>query len=552
MRTRPADSAIAESTEPPPEPAKVRIAVLLDSPTPAPWATAVIEALRRNPDIQVQAMVIAHQSSKSEPSPSLLFRCYSILDSLRIPGGKRRNGVSSGLPILPVIPLELTSEGQRLNGTALTKLKELDSDILLNLAVRHSVRELAEATKSGIWEFRSRGVALQVNPYLGFWEVYQNEPITKVSLAAVSPSGEEKEIAESGLRTHGNSLSINRAQALRCAPILVRYGINWLRKQATEERLNHRPRQEAHTNGHSRSPRGPEILRFGLRNCASIIKGRATARSRKLQWSIGITSAAPASLSSRHLANARWLTPDSSRFFADPFPIEHQGRKYIFFEELPFTSRKGRIAVIELLPDGTLSAPRTVLETGFHLSYPLVFEEQGKLYMLPEQSSTDRIALYEAVSFPDVWKQAKVLVEGFAGIDSSLLQHRGRWWLFTSLGDLGNQDNNLHVFHAKSLWDRFEPHPLNPVKMDISSSRMAGKLFFDGETLIRPAQNCSSRYGGSVVFHEVTRLSEKHYEERALREVLPSPESPFGLGFHTVNSSGSITMVDGLRVLDAP
>jgi hypothetical protein len=482
----------------------------------------------------------------------LLFRCYSILDSLRVPGGKGQNGASSGFPILPVIPLELTTESQRLNRSALTKLKELDSDILLNLAVRHSVRQLAATTKFGIWEFRSRGVALHMNPYLGFWEVYQNEPITKVSLAAVSPSGEAKEIAESGLRTHGNSLSINRAQALGCAPILVRYGVDWLRKQAPEKRLNHRSPQEAKMNGHSRSPRGPEIVLFGLRNCASIIKGRATTRRRKLQWSIGITSAAPASIDSRHLANARWLTPDSSRFFADPFPIEHQGRKYIFFEELPFSSQKGRIAVIELLPDGTLTAPRTVLETGFHLSYPFVFEEQGKLYMLPEQSSTGRIALYEAVSFPGVWKEVKVLVEGFAGIDSSLLRHRGRWWLFTSLGEHGNQDNNLHIFHAKGLWDRFEPHPLNPVKMDISSSRMAGKLFFDGETLVRPAQNCSNRYGGSVVFHEITGLSEKHYEERALREVLPSPESPFGLGFHTVNSTGSFTMVDGLRALDTP
>jgi hypothetical protein len=552
MRTNPADLALAESNAPPPVPAKVRIAVLLDSTAPAPWAAAVIEALRRNPDVQVQAIVIAHEPSKPEPSPSLLFRCYSILDSLRVPGGKGRNGASSGLPILPVIPLELTSEGQRLNSRALSKLKELDSDILLNLAVRHSVRELTEATKFGIWEFRSRGLPLHMNPYLGFWEVYQNEPITKVSLAAVSPSGEEKEIAESGLRTHGNSISINRAQALRCAPILVRYGVNWLRRQAPEQRLNHRPHQEAQTNGHPRSPRDPELVLFGLKNCASILKGRATTRGRKLQWSIGITSSAPANLNSRHLASARWLTPDSSRFFADPFPIEHRGRKYIFFEELPFSSQRGRIAVIELLPDGTLTTPRTVLETGFHLSYPFVFEEQGKLYMLPEQSSTDRIALYEAVSFPDVWKQTKVLVEGFAGIDSSLLQHRDRWWLFTSLGEHGNQDNNLHVFHAKSLWDRFKPHPLNPVKMDISSSRMAGKLFFDGEKLLRPAQNCSSRYGGSVVFHEVTRLSEKHYAERALREVLPAPESPFGVGFHTVNSAGSFTMVDGLRVLDAP
>ena len=326
--------------------------------------------------------------------------------------------------------------------------------------------------------------------------------------------------------------------------------MSWLRQQAKDEQLHPEPAPKLKSNGHLRSPGTPQLVLFGLKSCASIVKGRTTARGRKLQWSIGMASAAPAVLSSSDLAKARWLAPDTGRFFADPFPIQHHGRSYIFFEELLYSTYVGRIAVVEALSDGTVTEPRTVLETGFHLSYPFVFEAEGKLWMLPEQSSSDQILLYEAVLFPDVWRPWKVLVDRFAGIDSSLLHHEGRWWLFTSLGEHGNQDNNLHLFHAPTLWDRFEPHPLNPVKMDISSSRMAGKLFYDGEKLIRPAQNCSARYGGSVVFHEVTALTKKHYQERPLREVLPSTQSPFGLGFHTVNSCGELTTVDGLRFLD--
>src|SRR5262249_50370649 len=183
----------------------------------------------------------------------------------------------------------------------------------------------------------------------------------------------------------------------------------------------------------------PQLVLFGLKSCASIVKGRTTTRGRKLQWSIGIASADPAELGSSDLARARWLAPDAARFFADPFPIWHQGQHYIFFEELLYSSSKGRIAVVEVPPDGTVTKPRTALDTAFHLSYPFVFEAEGKLWMLPEQSSTNQIVLYEAVSFPDLWKPRKVLVDGFAGIDSSLLQHQGRWWLFTSLGEHGNQ-----------------------------------------------------------------------------------------------------------------
>src|SRR5215471_11027216 len=226
MRISPTDP-VPKSAQSCSSSAKIRVAVILASPAPAPWALASLNWLLHNADVVVQGVLVPRKSSN--PSAGLLYRWYSLLDSLRLRGGRAGNGVHSWNGSVPIVPVEVGSDGM------FTALKKLGPDLLLNLGLRGSVRELASLTQFGAWEFRSGGVALHSNPYLGFWEIYDNEPITKVSLAAVRPSGDEKTIAESGLRTHRNSLAINRAQALGCTPILLRYGIGWLRQQARDE-----------------------------------------------------------------------------------------------------------------------------------------------------------------------------------------------------------------------------------------------------------------------------------------------------------------------------
>ena len=179
MRTSPT-GPVSKSAQSWSSSAKLRVAVILASPAPAPWAAASLNWLLQNPDVEVKGILVPRSSSN--PSPGLLYRWYSLLDSLRL-RGKARNGVHSWNGSVPSVEVE--PDGMS------TALKNLGPDLLLNLGLRGSVRELASLTKFGAWEFRSGGVALHSNPYLGFWEIYDNELITKVSLAAVGPSGDE-------------------------------------------------------------------------------------------------------------------------------------------------------------------------------------------------------------------------------------------------------------------------------------------------------------------------------------------------------------------------
>src|SRR5438093_7937280 len=58
----------------------------------------------------------------------------------------------------------------------------------------------------------------------------------------------------------------------------------------------------------------------------------------------------------------------AGRFWADPFPIEHEGTGYVFVEE--FVNRRGKahIAVAQV-ENGVWKSPRKVLERDYHLSY---------------------------------------------------------------------------------------------------------------------------------------------------------------------------------------
>ena len=97
----------------------------------------------------------------------------------------------------------------------------------------------------------------------------------------------------------------------------------------------------------------------------------------------------------------RELPDDRSRFYADPFPIERDGRMFLFVEDFAHAAGYGVISVVEFDANGPVGTPRPVLDTGSHLSYPFVFEHEGRVWMVPESGAAGTIDLYRADRFPE-------------------------------------------------------------------------------------------------------------------------------------------------------
>ena len=262
-------------------------------------------------------------------------------------------------------------------------------------------------------------------------------------------------------------------------------------------------------------------------------------------WGIGVVPAPIASfLTHPPLGDAvRWLPrPRSGEFYADPFGSVHQGRTWLFFEHFDRDLGRGVLAGCEMLGSGAISPPVRILDPGVHSSYPFVFEHEGFLYCIPETGAAGEIALYRAEGLPGPWRRVGALVEEFAGYDSTICHHDGRWWLWST-----NRRSELFLWHAPRPEGPFTPHRANPVKLNVGCTRGAGTPFVSGGRLFRPAQDGSVTYGGRLVIFEVTLMTTEAYEERLVTAVEPDPKGPYPKGLHTLSAVGDLTLIDGKR-----
>ncbi|WP_324759920.1 glucosamine inositolphosphorylceramide transferase family protein [Haloarcula sp. GH36] len=262
-------------------------------------------------------------------------------------------------------------------------------------------------------------------------------------------------------------------------------------------------------------------------------------------WSIGVTDTPiEAVVADPAGTDFEWFPlPDSRRFVADPFPVRIDGDPYLLFEEFPFDTSKGVISALSLDDDLSFANTEVVFEQPFHLSYPYAFVHDGSTYVTPEMAEGNEIRLYE-LHGPAEWDHVETLVPDVMGIDPTVIQHDGRWWLFCTLLD-ELPETNLHVYHAPELRGDWVPHANNPVKTDVRSVRPAGTPWTEDGTLYRPGQYCAGGYGKRVVVNRVDRLTPTAFEETVVGELVPDADGPYAGGRHTLAANEDITVIDG-------
>jgi hypothetical protein len=189
-----------------------------------------------------------------------------------------------------------------------------------------------------------------------------------------------------------------------------------------------------------------------------------------------------------------------------------------------------------------------VLSSGVHLSYPFVFEDGGDMWMVPESSGARTIDLYRATSFPDGWRIERTLVSGVEASDATLFKNAGRWWMMATVRDgEGSCSDALHIWSASSLCGPWIPHRRNPVLIDISAARPAGRVVLRDDRLIRPVQDCRDGYGAALALAEITRLDNDCFEQSIITTLKPGNAWP-GRRLHTLNRAGRLECIDGSAI----
>jgi hypothetical protein len=246
----------------------------------------------------------------------------------------------------------------------------------------------------------------------------------------------------------------------------------------------------------------------------------------------------------------QWLlNPPADSFWADPFPVEQDGRVWILLEVLPFTTQCGYLAAVELFADGSHGEAQTIMNTGSHLSYPFILNYQGDIYMLPEAGASREVTLWKCEQFPDRWTKAATLLTDVCFTDATLIEHNGLWWLFLTLGEEDGicLNDELSVYYADSPFGVWTAHKDNPIKSDARNARPAGNLFHRDGVLYRPSQDCGTGYGKATVLNRIDRLDSDHFSETAVGRI----DADWRAGClcaHTLSRSEHYWAIDGLHL----
>lgn len=247
------------------------------------------------------------------------------------------------------------------------------------------------------------------------------------------------------------------------------------------------------------------------------------------------------------------LYPPPTTFWADPFLWQRDGRYYIFFEDFPYATWRGRISVLEIDAAGKqIGEPMPVLEEPYHLSYPFLFEYEGELYMMPEKCLQGRVDVYRCTRFPDQWVCQRTLISGLKIVDSTLIEHDGRWWLLAAAKQGRVRINeSLFAFYADSpLSEHWTAHPLNPLVRNLTCGRPGGRIMQDSAgRLLRPAQDCLRRYGYGLHLQQILELTPTTYREQTLWSAMAPAINPHWRAMHHLDRHQGMMVMDAQRLI---
>ena len=235
------------------------------------------------------------------------------------------------------------------------------------------------------------------------------------------------------------------------------------------------------------------------------------------------------------------VTPNP--YVADPFLFVRDGVAYLFYETLK--AKKGVLGCFRR-ENGAWKDLGVVLEEPWHLSYPQVFEEDGKVFMIPESCdfrggfSRGAVRLYEPADFPFGWQEtAKLIEEPFS--DSTLYRRDGRYYLSC---DREHPGESAELWQSLSLTGPWTRHPQSANHSQSKRLRRCGGAFQERDgRLFRIAQDCNGAYGKRLFKVPVEQLTPTEYRE--------GPAELFHTGMrHTYNCAqtpeGFMEVVDEL------
>lgn len=211
---------------------------------------------------------------------------------------------------------------------------------------------------------------------------------------------------------------------------------------------------------------------------------------------------------------------------ADPFLFVREDTLYLFYEEQTRYPGKGVLKMTSTKDLKNWTKDIIVLKEPFHLSYPFVFEYNGKTYLMPETGHNRDIRLYEMSDDMSSCRYVKTLLAGENYVDSCIFRHDGVNYLFTAVKN--GPDYEARIYIGDNNLDNWQLHPASPISTDNKDARCGGSIITTNGSNYRIAQDCSGLYGGGLGANLIECLTPAAYRESKCRSLFPNKKYRHG------------------------
>jgi hypothetical protein len=535
---------------------RVRVALLLDSLTQPRWVSNIINEIQSS-EIAEICLVIKNETT-SEPQSRLksywrnrnflLYSFYNRLDQ-RVPlvgedafEDTDVTDVLADVPVLGVQPI-MKKFSDWFPPEAIEEIRSYDLDVAISFGFRILRGDALRIAKHGVWSYHHGDNLVNRGGPAGFWEVMEGSPISGSVLQVLSEDLDNGRVIDRSWTRTSDKFSVKGSRNnlyWRASTFVMRK----LRELYENGRVCSEPNSfRPYYNRLLKMPTNAELLPKLWKLSLAYAAAKVRYAFFFDQWSLAYRFKTSADDPNNSFYRFKHLIPPKDKFWADPFPVKHEGKYFVFFEEYVYQDDKAHISVIELSKSGA-SEPAVVLKRDYHLSYPFMFQWQDRHFMIPETAANRTVEVYRCEAFPHEWKIETVLFENVAARDATLLEADGLWWMFVAIADTEFSDE-LYIYYSESPFGPWKPHRRNPVKSDVRNSRPAGRPFHWNGELYRPAQDSSRHYGYGMRINRVVRLTPAEFVEEEVSRVLPRWRKDLR-GTHTLNICDDLTIIDCL------
>ena len=523
---------------------------MLDSYIVSAWVFEAIEQILKERNAELVLVGINQKPKSSGKKSPFLYRLYRAIDRklfLKSPDAFLRKDIRNimewEIPSFPITPIQ-NKYSDYFQKEDLDKISAINPDIIIRFGFRILRGEILQIPKLGVWSFHHGDNQFYKGGPPGFWEVMFQRETTGLVLQRLSEKLDDGQILyRSFSQTDPLSVQRNANKIFWLSSFIIPRLIREITFKGIDRWNNELQNLQGSNEAEVPLLTPPGFLKMaglGINLFFRNISRKITEGINKPYWEILVAKNEAHSLRKPSAINFQSIKPlkrglSRGSFWADPFPVDRDGKTWLFFEDFDARSNKGRIAVAAFDGENLLES-KIILEEEWHLSYPFIWEEDNEIYLIPESGEANKIFIYKALDFPFQWQKLGLFFEGEA-YDPTIIKVDDLYWLFVNqkphLGTSGFIE--LYAYYSSSsLTPVWTSHALNPIVSDVRSSRPAGRIYEKDGNLFRPAQDSGLRYGHRVKIQKILKLTIDGYSEQTVDIIEPDTYKNM-LGTHTFN-----------------